>query len=828
MPLLYVEVVRAQHIKASDRGGTSDPYVQLSLGKQKKQTTHIMKTLSPEWNEEFGFFVSDPFKQKLTVSLHDYDRMGANDSLGKAQVRLDSLNKAELKELWLPMDEKGRLMIRVRALDFGNPPASPEAETAMYNSAEKKVVIYLIGAEKMIAADANGTSDPFAKLILGGNKAVTKVIDRTLNPVWKECFVFPVVDIMQQFLRVEVYDKDFRGEDPIGKCSMWVNNLFRGYSNDAWVPLLFKNHETGEWYPPKKGSRVHIIACPIGYGKIPPESEKEDAQIPENRITKAQEKAAYKAKAAKEEQPVSNRNSVELVIIEALGGKFAGETHGVKASIRATLGGNVYQTSAKNDLRHPKWNETCKFPVNNFKQTVYVELLNGDSLVGEATFKLRKISKEKDDVWLVMLYDEEGNQYSDNAPRVHLTMQGIGPDVGKDEWQTFKHKKQKQQEKEEAERLAREKKEQEERDRRQAEKDKERERKRRQREEEEERRRQEAERRRRDLEARREMEEKLRAEREAAERERERATNAPPPQRTVMVDEATQWSPPEGAKPDERSRDPERLVADYKKNYSRRGGSSSDDSSDDSSPRRKGRRRGKHGSHKDKYSKHKTSKRRHRMYASESDSDEMNQNIIDWRMKLSDIPRSPGEMIWFKVLVYLMMTTKPLSKAEYKMLLATREELLGNDPTTPITTVESTLREWISRRQQDAGAADQYPMVVFGQPIPTNLNLVQQAQAPNTTSMQFAQTLPAPGMGPKSQFNSGGAPAFQPFQPAASWSAGGPPPAGYAPQPPPGHPPPHQFNSTFPQLSPYGRPNHTYGFQPHPPPPRQPQAPGGY
>ena len=55
---LTVKIIRAEQLAAKDFGGTSDPYVRISLLPDKKHTltTNIKrKNLNPRWNEIFAF-----------------------------------------------------------------------------------------------------------------------------------------------------------------------------------------------------------------------------------------------------------------------------------------------------------------------------------------------------------------------------------------------------------------------------------------------------------------------------------------------------------------------------------------------------------------------------------------------------------------------------------------------------------------------------------------------------------------------------------------------------------------------------------------------------
>ena len=54
---LVVHLRSASGLRAADRGGTSDPYVKLSLGGVKHKSEWKKETLAPSWNNakfEFG------------------------------------------------------------------------------------------------------------------------------------------------------------------------------------------------------------------------------------------------------------------------------------------------------------------------------------------------------------------------------------------------------------------------------------------------------------------------------------------------------------------------------------------------------------------------------------------------------------------------------------------------------------------------------------------------------------------------------------------------------------------------------------------------------
>ena len=62
-------------------------------------------------------------------------------------------------------------------------------------------------------ADANGFSDPYALVFVGKNKPKkTKIVKKSLNPVWEETFEFPFTR-HDKTLQVQVWDWDAIGSD---------------------------------------------------------------------------------------------------------------------------------------------------------------------------------------------------------------------------------------------------------------------------------------------------------------------------------------------------------------------------------------------------------------------------------------------------------------------------------------------------------------------------------------------------------------------------------------------------------------------------------------
>mmetsp|Transcript_38238 Transcript_38238/g.75280 ORF Transcript_38238/g.75280 Transcript_38238/m.75280 type:complete len:548 (-) Transcript_38238:85-1728(-) len=87
MASYLITVHAATDLAAVDKGGTSDPYVILTLGSNKKvQTKVIKKCLNPQWEESFVFSTWGE-KDVLHFHVRDWDRIGRGKFLGEIHLR---------------------------------------------------------------------------------------------------------------------------------------------------------------------------------------------------------------------------------------------------------------------------------------------------------------------------------------------------------------------------------------------------------------------------------------------------------------------------------------------------------------------------------------------------------------------------------------------------------------------------------------------------------------------------------------------------------------------------------------------------------------------
>ncbi|KAI0891378.1 phosphatidylserine decarboxylase-domain-containing protein [Annulohypoxylon nitens] len=108
--VLKIVVLRARDLAAKDRGGTSDPYLQLTCGETKFVTHHVPKTLNPDWNVVCTVPVTGTDNLLIDCICWDKDRFG-KDYLGEFDLALEEIfsnEKTEQEPKWYPLKSKKR------------------------------------------------------------------------------------------------------------------------------------------------------------------------------------------------------------------------------------------------------------------------------------------------------------------------------------------------------------------------------------------------------------------------------------------------------------------------------------------------------------------------------------------------------------------------------------------------------------------------------------------------------------------------------------------------------------------------------------------------
>ncbi|CAM0946289.1 unnamed protein product [Alopecurus aequalis] len=90
--ILNVKVIGGTKLAIRDMY-SSDPYVVLTLGQQKAQTSVIKGNLNPVWNEELKFSVPQQYGP-LKLQVLDHDMVSKDDVMGEAEIDLQPMINA--------------------------------------------------------------------------------------------------------------------------------------------------------------------------------------------------------------------------------------------------------------------------------------------------------------------------------------------------------------------------------------------------------------------------------------------------------------------------------------------------------------------------------------------------------------------------------------------------------------------------------------------------------------------------------------------------------------------------------------------------------------
>ncbi|XP_044961910.1 C2 and GRAM domain-containing protein At1g03370 isoform X2 [Hordeum vulgare subsp. vulgare] len=110
-----------------------------------------------------------------------------------------------------------------------------------------RLVVHVIEARNLPAAEAQGQGDPYAKLQLGRQRAKTKVIRKSANPVWDEEFAFRVGDLKEELL-IRVTDEDkYFSDDFLGQLRVPLSAVLDADNRSLgthWYPLQPKSKKS--------------------------------------------------------------------------------------------------------------------------------------------------------------------------------------------------------------------------------------------------------------------------------------------------------------------------------------------------------------------------------------------------------------------------------------------------------------------------------------------------------------------------------------------------------------------------------------------------------
>uniref|UniRef100_A0A7C9EPD9 C2 domain-containing protein n=1 Tax=Opuntia streptacantha TaxID=393608 RepID=A0A7C9EPD9_OPUST len=105
-------LIEARDLVAADLRGTSDPYVKIQYGNEKRRTKVVYKTLHPKWNQTFEFLDDG---SQLELQVKDHNAILASSSIGNCTVEYQRLPPNETSDKWIPLQgvKKGEIHVQI-------------------------------------------------------------------------------------------------------------------------------------------------------------------------------------------------------------------------------------------------------------------------------------------------------------------------------------------------------------------------------------------------------------------------------------------------------------------------------------------------------------------------------------------------------------------------------------------------------------------------------------------------------------------------------------------------------------------------------------------
>lgn len=225
---IHVTIIDGKNLPTKDRFGMSGSgtYVKLQYGKASKRTRTVPHTSAPEWKQKFEFDeVGGDEYLKIKCFIEETI---SDENIGSARISLEGLVEGSPRVVWIPLEKvsSGELQLQIEAVRVDD-----------YDRSKRNgwIELALVEAKDLIAADLNGTSDPYVRVQYGNLKKRTKVMYKTLNPQWHQTLEFP-----DDGSDLSLHVKDHNALLPtssIGDCIVEYQRLPRNQMFDKWIPL---------------------------------------------------------------------------------------------------------------------------------------------------------------------------------------------------------------------------------------------------------------------------------------------------------------------------------------------------------------------------------------------------------------------------------------------------------------------------------------------------------------------------------------------------------------------------------------------------------------
>ena len=191
---------------------------------KEKQRGKFNQSGSLDWIE-FPCWQLETGQEFLDIAFFHQEE-GSEKWVGRVHINLEELSWEASHDLWLPVKEsEGEVHVVVTVsgtLGQDTTPISEPDQSEASHQEQKRynilntfkdvadvghLKVSVIMAKGLPASDLGGKCSPFAVVELSNNRLVTHTEQKTLDPMWKKCFEFDIIDI-NDALDVTVFDEN--------------------------------------------------------------------------------------------------------------------------------------------------------------------------------------------------------------------------------------------------------------------------------------------------------------------------------------------------------------------------------------------------------------------------------------------------------------------------------------------------------------------------------------------------------------------------------------------------------------------------------------------
>merc|ERR1712106_1137747 len=102
---VVITVYKARDIEKKGMLGKADPYVEITLGKQKAKSATVKNNYNPEWNFKATFDVDQNTRENINIAVFD-DDFGKDDSLGTTLIDISKVQEHhQLLNQWILLEK---------------------------------------------------------------------------------------------------------------------------------------------------------------------------------------------------------------------------------------------------------------------------------------------------------------------------------------------------------------------------------------------------------------------------------------------------------------------------------------------------------------------------------------------------------------------------------------------------------------------------------------------------------------------------------------------------------------------------------------------------